>query len=273
MGRRWMARGAATAAAWGLALLLAACGARDAGRVADAALTIGPTNPARFGDADPVDWPAHPPSSYPVHGIDASKYQPPIDWTQAREAGVSFAFLKATEGGDRVDDGFAGHRQGAAAAGVPWGAYHFYYFCTPPEVQARWFIANVPRERGMLPPVLDMEWNPFSPTCAHVRPPPEEVRRQMRVFMDLVQAHYGQRPIIYTAIDFFEDNGLVALAGEEVWLRATARHPTDAYGVRGWTFWQYSATGLVPGVAGEVDLNAFGGSRADWADWLAARRL
>jgi lysozyme len=257
--------------ALGLAVLLAACGGR--GVVVPAGGVSAPMNAPRFNDAHPVDWPGHAPSGYPVHGIDVSKYQPPIDWFAAREAGVSFAFLKATEGGDRVDSGFEGHRLGAQNAGIPWGAYHFYYFCTPPEVQARSFIDTVPRVRGMLPPVLDMEWNPQSPSCGSVRPPPAEVRRQMRVFMDLLHRHYGQRPVIYTTPDFFEDNGLMALAGEEIWLRAVTRHPTDAYGVRGWTFWQYSATGLVPGIAGRVDLNAFGGSRADWARWLAARRL
>ena len=53
----------------------------------------------------------------------------------------------------------------AKAAGVPRGAYHFYYFCRTAEDQARWFIRHVPRDRSSLPPVLDMEWNPQSPSC------------------------------------------------------------------------------------------------------------
>jgi lysozyme len=126
-----------------------------------------------------------------------SRYQAPIDWATARANGVSFAFIKATEGGDRVDSGFVGHWRGAGAAGVARGAYHFFYFCTPAEVQARWFIANVPKERGMLPPVVDLEWNPQSPTCTY-RPPPEVVRAEALTFMDLLERHYGQRPIIYT---------------------------------------------------------------------------
>jgi lysozyme len=219
-----------------------------------------------------VDWPGRSPAAYPVHGIDVSRYQAPIDWATARANGVSFAFIKATEGGDRVDSGFVGHWRGAGAAGVARGAYHFFYFCTPAEVQARWFIANVPKERGMLPPVVDLEWNPQSPTCTY-RPPPEVVRAEALTFMDLLERHYGQRPIIYTDPGFFERNQLVRLAGEEVWLRSTSAHPTDRYGVAGWTFWQYSATGLVPGVQGEVDVNAFGGSVAEWRAWLAQRAL
>jgi lysozyme len=253
--------GALAAVAW-----LAGCGG---GQVVSSSTAV--ATPA-FGDADPVDWPGRSPAAYPVHGIDVARYQGAIDWERAQAAGVSFAFIKATEGGDRVDAMFAAHWEGARAAGVPRGAYHFFYFCTPAEVQARWFIANVPRERGMLPPVLDLEWNPQSPTCTY-RPPPEAVRAEAQTFMNILEAHYGQRPIIYTDPAFFERNQLMRFAGEEVWLRSTAAHPTDRYGVAGWTFWQYSATGLVPGIPGPVDLNAFGGSAADWAAWLSDRAI
>jgi lysozyme len=260
MGRRWFGL------AGGLALLalLAGCGGARA-PISDAPLAA----PA-FGDADPVDWPGRTPASYPVHGIDVSRFQGAIDWTRARAAGVSFAFIKATEGGDRLDAGFAGHWEGAGAAGVRRGAYHFFYFCTPAATQARWFIRNVPRTRGALPPVVDLEWNPQSPTCTY-RPPPEVVRAEALAFMDILEGHYGQRPIIYTDPAFWERNELWRLDGEEVWLRAVREHPSDAYDGAGWTFWQYSGTGLVPGVAGEADLNAFAGSAASWRAWLAAR--
>jgi lysozyme len=258
--------GAARGLAVAVALALAGCGA---GGVALSSSAV--TAPA-FGDAEPVDWPGRSPGAYPVHGIDVARYQGAIDWATARGAGVNFAFIKATEGGDRVDAMFAEHWAGARAAGVLRGAYHFFYFCTPAAQQAAWFIANVPRERGMLPPVVDLEWNPQSPTCTY-RPPPEVVRAEAQAFMDILEAHYGQRPVIYTDPAFFERNELVRFAGEEVWLRSTSDYPTDRYGVQGWTFWQYSATGLVPGIRGEVDLNAFRGSVADWRAWVAARAI
>ncbi len=151
------------------------------------------------------------------------------------------------------------------------GAYHFYYFCTTPEVQAQWFIQNVPRSRGALPPVLDMEWNPFSPTCAKVRPPAAEVQRQMRVWLRIVEAHYGQRPIIYTTPRFYEENNLKSFRGYEYWLRTTAKTPREAFPGQSWKFWQYSATGIIPGIKGDVDLNTFSGSREAWNAWLARR--
>lgn len=223
-----------------------------------------------FGDSDPVSFTGKTPGHHPIHGVDAARFQKSVNWAIARRSGVNFAFVKATEGGDLLDPMFAHHWNGARRAGIPTGAYHFYYFCTPPEVQARWFIRNVPRARGMLPPVLDMEWNPFSPTC-QLRPPAAEVRRQMKVFADILHRHYGQRPIIYTTPGFYRDNALHRLRGEEFWLRTTAKTPKQVYPGQGWSFWQYSGTGLVPGFDQEVDLNVFAGNRRQWKAWLRKR--
>ena len=180
---------------------------------------------------------------------------------------VDIAFIKATEGGDFVDPLFQDHWRGAAQAGVKRGAYHFYYHCRPAIEQARWFIAHVPRKPGALPPVLDMEWTPFSPTCT-IRRDAATIRSEVRIFLDIVSAHYGKRPVIYTSVDFFRDNDLGQIRGADFWLRAVARHPSDLYPGQNWTFWQYTSTGIVPGVPGKTDINVFAGSRADWAEWV-----
>lgn len=223
----------------------------------------------RFGDRDPHAWATRTPWSYPVHGVDVSKYQEAIDWRTLRGQGIAFAFIKATEGGDRVDDRFDQNWRGARAAGIPRGAYHFYYFCRPAAEQAEWFIRNVPKESAALPPVIDMEWNPASPTCK-LRPAPETVRAEMRVMIDRLAAHYGKRPIIYTTIDFFQDNGLAVFRNDALWLRSVAGHPQEKYGRLPWSFWQYTGTGIVPGIKGDADLNAFNGNEAEWRRWLKA---
>lgn len=222
----------------------------------------------RFGDNDPHSWQGRTPWSYAVHGTDVSKYQGLVDWQQARDAGISFVFIKATEGGDRVDDLFHEHWRGAKAAGIPRSAYHFYYFCRPAAEQARWFIRNVLREAGTLPHVLDMEWNPLSPTC-RLRPPAATVKREMRTFLTMIERHYGKRPIIYTSIDFYEDNDLSDFEGYQWWLRSVAAHPDDRYDDERFLFWQYTGTGIVPGIEGDADINVFEGSEAQWQAWLA----
>jgi len=227
--------------------------------------------PAQFSDAKPVRWRGDVPSNYPVHGVDVSRYQGRIDWQQARASGVSFAFIKATEGGEIADPMFRTNWDQTAAAGMPRGAYHFYYFCRTGAEQARWFVQNVPFTPGALPPVLDIEWT-RSRNCP-TRPDPETVRAQVLDFLNIVGATYGQAPIIYTSVDFWQDNQLWLIAGYPFWLRSVATHPRDIYNGHHWTFWQYTGTGLASGFRGQVDLNAFEGSESDWQTWLATHRL
>ena len=257
-----------------MAVMAAGCGPRNPQPTLQADGAVLPAvvvNTPRFGDDKPHPWDGRDPSRYAVHGIDAARFQTGVDWAQARDAGVSFAFLKATEGGDRLDPEFHNHWQGAGRAGIPRGAYHFFYFCRPAIEQARWFIANVPRTRGALPPVLDMEWNAHSPTC-RLRPEGATVRAEAEIFLDALERHYGQRPIVYTTVDFYRENDMGRLPRVEFWLRSVAGHPSKVYPGQVWRFWQYSGTGRVPGFAGRTDLNVFSGSVGDWQRWLAARR-
>lgn len=211
------------------------------------------------------------PEHYPVHGIDVSKYQGEVDWEAARAGGVAFAYIKSTEGGDRIDSAFARNWKYAKAAGVPRGAYHFFYWCRPGIEQARWFIENVPRDPDALPPVLDVEWTPDSPTCTR-RPPREEMVREMSAFLNAVERYYGVRPIIYAPIDIHRDRLIGTFPKHQFWLRGVKDHPSENYPGRDWRFWQWTATGTVPGVPGGVDRNAFSGTKADWDAWLKAHR-
>ena len=101
-------------AAFALLMSAAACSMVD-----DLAPTLSPSSGAtevamknpRFSDSDPHEWEGGAPWSYAVHGTDVSKYQRSVNWHKAKSSGVSFAFIKATEGGDRVDDYFAEHWQ------------------------------------------------------------------------------------------------------------------------------------------------------------------
>ncbi len=252
--------------------LLVACGGRTARDPGPSGATDVTVMSANFDDSDPTDWPGRSPDRYPVHGIDLSRFQTNVDWRAARATGVNFAFIKATEGGDMVDPMFDSHWRGAGAAGVRRGAYHFFYHCRPAAEQARWFIKAVPKTPGALPPVLDMEWTPTSPTCT-IRRDGATIREEARIFIDILERHYGQRPLIYTTVDFFADTQLWRLDGVEFWLRSVADHPHGVYDGKAWSFWQYTSTGVVSGIAGPVDINVFAGSRQAWAEWIALRSL
>jgi lysozyme len=204
--------------------------------VTTASIAPGAHKPAvlhpKFGDYKPFDFPNRKPTDYAVHGTDTSRWQPSIDWPEVRKSGISFAFIKATEGGDHKDPAFKKNWAAAKAAGVPRGAYHFYYFCTAPEVQAAWYLRNVPRDKFSMPPVLDAEWNHQSRTCPGKKSP-ERVRRDLHTWLKIVEKATGKRPIIYTTPDFYDDNdmgrfeGDRALSAREMDVLAVYRHRQD----------------------------------------------
>jgi lysozyme len=226
----------------------------------------------KFGDHKPFDFPNRQPTDYAVHGTDTSRWQPDIHWGKVQNAGISFAFIKATEGGDVLDKSFRENFAKAKAAGIPRGAYHFYYFCTAPEVQAKWYLRHIPKEAGAMPPVLDAEWNHASRTCPG-KPSPAKVRNDLSVWLNIVEKATGKRPIIYTTPDFYSDNDMGRFEAHDFWLRSTAAHPSERYPQEKWTFWQYTGTGKIPGIEGRADINVFRGSEADWRKWLQKHKV
>ena len=225
------------------------------------------------GGVGPVSYDFDPdlpkPHDYPVNGIDVSKYQGNVDWNAVAGSGVKFAWIKASEGGDRVDPMFQANWDAARAAGVARGAYHFMYWCRDPLEQIKWMEQNVPVEPGALPPVLDLEATPDSKTCRrHLEREPTIA--EVRVALEEMERYFGKRPVIYTSVDFYEailSGG--AFADYPMWVRSTKHHPSVRYGDRKWVFWQYQADGRIPGIDGKVDRNVFHGTEDQWNEFLA----
>ena len=203
-----------------------------------------------------------------IRGIDVSRHQNEIDWDAVAASGVAFAWIKATEGGDFADARFRRNWQLAAAAGVRRGAYHFVTWCRPARDQAGWFVANVAADPDALPPVLDVEWNPASRSCAR-HAPKAEALATMTVILAAMEKAYGKVPVIYAPLDFYQEVMEGELGRYPLWARSLG-DPPNGYGDRAWRFWQRSETGAVPGIDGAVDLDCFGGERADWDAWLAS---
>lgn len=204
--------------------------------------------------------------AYPIHGIDISRWQGDIDWTAVRGAGTRFVYMKATEGGDHVDPAFLRNWEGARRAGIPRGAYHFVYWCRPAHEQAVWFKQHIPNDPDALPPVLDVEWNGHSRSC------PQKIDRglaleKIQLMLTELEQLTGKKPVIYTDITFHKD----VLEGEfnnyPYWIRSTAALPETRYANRPWAFWQFTTTGRIPGIKGDVDRNAFFGNEGQFDGW------
>lgn len=205
---------------------------------------------------------------FPVHGIDISKWQGDIDWDEVKRARTAFVYIKATEGGDHLDERFRQNWEGARRVGIPRGAYHFMFWCRSAEEQAAWFRQNVPADADALPPVLDVEWNAHSRTCPK-RIDVDLARAKIAVMLKAMEAHTGKKPVIYTDIPFHADVLEGQFPAHDYWLRSVAAEPEEKYSSRKWKLWQFTTTGRVAGINGAVDRNVYAGSRKDWQTYLA----
>lgn len=198
---------------------------------------------------------------YAVRGVDVSAYQGEIDWPVLAAEDLDFAFVKATEGSEHVDERFAANWEGARSTDLLVGAYHFLSFESPGADQAAHLIDVVPAESGTLPPVVDVE---YYGEFADDPPSVAELRGILDPMLDALEAHYGVPPVIYTTQQL---RG--AYLGDDydrypLWIRSVASTPDLPR--RDWEFWQYSDRDTLPGYAGEenhVDMNVFDGTLAD----------
>lgn len=280
---RIVARAAALAVGGAILLSLAGCGsAYDPGYSSrrhrfqtSAPLFNAKRDPSFLAYAVPETdlhkFPATRSAEFDVHGIDVSKYQGDIDWRQVKEAGVGFAYIKATEGADRVDSKFQYNWAAAKAAGVPRGAYHFVYWCRQPHEEISNFTSVVPNDADALPPVLDVEATPTSRSCRRTLYR-DEALRDIKAMLVGMERAYGKKPVIYTSVDLYQAIiGPDGLSEYPIWVRSTKYHPKVRYGDRRWTFWQYRSDGRIPGIVGAVDQNTFNGSHEQWRKWLSGQ--
>jgi lysozyme len=187
-------------------------------------------------------------SAGPSRGIDVSGHSGAVSW-ETVAAGHDFAFVKATEGVDLADPAFAQHWREMKAAGLTRGAYHFYVTEDDPLEQARFFIETVELEPGDLAPVVDVE------LIGHGTTPGLAAR--LRQWIEAVEAHYGVRPIIYTAPTFWDAHLADAdLGAYPLWVAEYGVHaPRLPTGWDAWHLWQWQGDASVPGVEKGADLS------------------
>lgn len=181
-----------------------------------------------------------------TYGIDVSHYQGDINWPKVAGDGIDFAYIKATEGGDTVDDHFDANWHGARAAGVKVGAYHFFTLCRTGTDQAANLLEVVPVAEADLPTAVDLE---FPNNCAD-RPPVATVQRELKDFLNAVEAATGQPVLLYVQDEFDAKYDITATFDGPQWKRSIMRHPAGD-----WQVWQCSDLASVDGIEDGVDLD------------------
>ncbi len=219
-------------------------------------------------------WPAQASAKPRIKGIDVSRFQGVIGWKQVARTRIKFAYIQASRG-HRDDCSVAPEQCGpdpywernsrkARAVGLRVGAYHRAFAEGPDESAARAdarreanaFAATVGKvKRGDLRPALDVE-SPF------VGLSEQDLRRWLRTFARRTEKLLGVKPIIYTNQSSWLATGDMtwfARNGYPLWVAnygvPRPAMPARNWAGKGWTIWQFTSTGSVRGIEGNVDVN------------------
>ncbi len=191
-----------------------------------------------------------------IEGIDISHYQGNINWKATQQnSKIQFAYIKATEGSYNVDPYFKKNLKNASSVGLKVGAYHFFTLSSSGADQAEHFIKTVNKQKGMLPPVADIETEGTQE---------EDFKQQVSAYIKRVQAYYGQKPVFYVPASIYtvlHDS----YPDYPFWVINIKAEPT----ISGWTFWQYSHSSTIKGIKGKVDRNRYRGTQASFSNLLS----
>ena len=186
-------------------------------------------------------------------GIDVSHWQGNVDWTKTKQSGVSFAFIKATEGTSVKDDTFQKNFNDCKSNGILVGAYHFGHASNDPTQEANFFCSVVAGKQFDLPVVLDIE---IADGVSK-----NKIVEYVRTWITTVETVLKTRVILYSGA-WFAKTYLSAFGEYPLWLAQYTDNttPVAVDGFKDWTFWQFTQSGRVLGVNGFVDVNVFNGT-------------
>ncbi len=180
------------------------------------------TSPSPGETSAPTPTPTFPPTNSYWEGIDVSHWQGTIDWAKVKTAGKRFAYMKASESTDFIDDHYATNRAQAKAQGIKVGAYHFARPSTTSGdavAEANWFIKNAAPVSGELIPVLDLEVTGGLTDA--------QLASWTKAFMDRVYTLTGIKGAIYVSPSFWTNNVGNSTGAGHGWLQGPVDRPLD----------------------------------------------
>lgn len=211
------------------------------------AMSVGVTHDSRFAEYDKI------------LGIDVSKWNQTINWSKVKASGVEFAFVRVgfrgyETGGLGSDEYAASNMKNAASAGVKVGAYIFSQAITTKEAveEADYILEKVKGYNITMPLVFDFEYY----SGGRLEKANLSRRKQTDICLAFCEriAAAGYTPLVYAnksmlSTDLYAEE---ISAKYPIWL-AHYTNKTDYTGE--YSYWQYSSTGSVSGITGNVDMN------------------
>ena len=188
-------------------------------------------------------------------GIDVSRHNGVIDWAKVKADGVKFAMIRAGYGAGNIDGKFVRNITECNRLGIPCGVYWFSYALNTEmaKKEAQYCLKAVKPYKLEYPIAFDLEYD----TVDYAAKQGVTITKQLAT--ELVRAFCGEIEkaeyfaVNYANIDYLKryfDDSLMQKYG--LWLAAWTNDAQPAYKCY---MWQYSSTGKVSGISGNVDMN------------------
>lgn len=206
-------------------------------------------------------------------GIDVSRYQGNVDWATVKASGqAEFCWVKISEGNTFLDKNLKKNLKGCRDVGIPVGGYHFARpdLHEDPTKEVQNFVNNCDFQPGDLRPVLDFE-NADNHTS-------DSIRAWVVEFLKQAEAGFGVRPIVYTGgnmVKYALRKDTTGIDDYTLWHALYSKKaltkgiPKDRLGGwKEWRVWQWTGSGQVDGISGDVDRNWLTGGQKGFDEIL-----
>ena len=187
-----------------------------------------------------------------IHGIDLSHYQGEVFWEAVGDnSKMAYVYLKATEGGTRIDPTYKKNIELAHRYGLKVGSYHFFRPKVDLQMQLNNFMSQCrPGDRDLLP-MIDIETTSGLGT--------EEFCDSLFKFLKLVEVEYRQKPLLYTGTNFYNKHLKGKIDGYKLMIAQYSTRTPKLEDNRDYDMWQYTAKGRINGINAYVDKSRFMG--------------
>lgn len=180
-----------------------------------------------------------------TRGLDVSKFQGTVNWTKvAADSTIKFVYVKSTEGASLTDPYYKTNITKAKKAGLLVGFYHVYSSKTTAYKQMANIRSTVKKKDLDLIPVLDIEGYHSG----------KLYMERVDKLLELMEKEYGAKPMIYTSEHCYKTH----FSGKKYskYHVFIAKYKGGSPTVRH-TLWQFTESGHVKGVSGDVDISKF----------------
>lgn len=185
-------------------------------------------------------------------GIDVSEHQGKIDWEKVKP-NIDFAIIRAGYGKNNIDSQFTRNVTECQRLGIPFGVYWFSYAYTTGMAKAEAdYVCNAIAKYNLLYPIcFDFEYDSYNYAIKNGITPNKSLLVSIaKAFLNRVEER-GYYAMNYTNIDYFNKGFYELVDRYDIWLANWGvSNPAKRCGI-----WQYSSTGSVAGITGNVDLD------------------